>query len=352
MKKSSHIKHVTSDCVASHAPKLHLVKGKCKSWQDKEAIGPDAISDYVGLSCPKEIEPSPSETNSPGKSPEDLKASELAAQTVAQFRIGLINATELRKKYPREYKSWDDMKQRCKGNLEKGIPPIDLNPSFEKFADFLEIVGPRPHQTWSLDRIEPTGSYSPDNVRWASKTTQSRNRTNSISLTYDGVTLHLMEWSERIGVPANTLRIRKRQGWSDEEIIDGKRSAVLPPRHYQKYPRDYWAYTPWPTKHREHMERLFQRYGLPREHRLEFGKRYSQKILAPIMEEIDRCCWPDYHTPTDAEVVRLDAATRQHDVWIEIYRFIMDSWSEQFRNRLYRSRNLPDWVEKELSTYV
>jgi len=43
---------------------------------------------------------------------------------------------------------------------------------------FLADVGRRPTAAHSLDRIDPNGSYRPDNVRWATKTTQSRNTRN------------------------------------------------------------------------------------------------------------------------------------------------------------------------------
>lgn len=43
---------------------------------------------------------------------------------------------------------------------------------------FLADVGRRPSPAHSLDRIDPAGNYCPANVRWATKTTQSRNTRN------------------------------------------------------------------------------------------------------------------------------------------------------------------------------
>lgn len=46
------------------------------------------------------------------------------------------------------------------------------------YKSFLRHVGRRPTPKHSLDRIDPSGHYSPGNVRWADKATQSRNTKN------------------------------------------------------------------------------------------------------------------------------------------------------------------------------
>ena len=330
-------------------PKLRLVKSGGKIESIIGANQPDEISEQVGASHPKEITPTLSETTNSEITPNHLQAIE----DVRQFHEGAINATELRNRHPQTYKNWDDMKQRCRGNPKKGIPPIALDPSFEKFADFLKIVGPRPDPTWSLDRIDPTGPYSLENVRWASKTTQSRNRTNTIYLTAQGTTRPLTEWAEALGVDAGKLRSRKRSGWTDQEIIEGKRSwlensAPLSTTTSQKH----WEYTPWPLENREQMERLYQHYKWSGEHRLKFARRYSETSAARLMEEIERYSWPDYYTPSEEEIAKLNQLTRQHEIWLSIYRYNMAKWSDEFRYALYRQPELPEWVEKKLQAAV
>jgi hypothetical protein len=346
--KSANIRHVPPNDVIRLGPVLRLVQSGVSRCSEAEAFQPGNISDHVGLSHPKEIEPSSSETTKSEKSPAHLKAIE----AVTLLRDGLITATDLRKQYPKEYKNWDDMKQRCKGNPKNGLPPIPLDQVFLKFPDFLEVMGPRPHPTWSLDRVSPTGPYSPDNVRWASKTTQSRNRTNAVYLTYRGVTRLLVEWAEWLDESPAKFRQRERNGWSDEEIIEGHKAVVLYNQSTPQPSRDFWAFTPWPKEHREQLEHFFQCYGLAGEHRLEFAKRYIPDCARKIREHIDQCCWPDYYIPTPAEIENIDKLTREHDRWLLLYRDIMTSLSEEFRTKLYRTRHLPEWVEEKLSAYA
>lgn len=58
--------------------------------------------------------------------------------------------------------------------------------NFEAFETFILSLGEKPDPTYTLDRIKPSGNYEPGNLRWASKTTQSQNRKNSMSLDVEG----------------------------------------------------------------------------------------------------------------------------------------------------------------------
>lgn len=332
----------------SSSPKLYLVKGGGKSGSNIEPNQPNGISDHIGISHPKELTPTSSEITNSEKPLVHLQAIE----DVKLLHAGLITRTELRKRHPDTYKNWDDMKQRCKVDPDTGIQRIALDQSFVMFADFLRIVGPRPEPTWSLDRIDYTGPYSPDNVRWASKETQSRNRSNTIFLTSKGVTRPLVEWAEVLGVDANTLRGRKRAGWTDEEIIDGRRSWSSNSPSLPLTPQKHWAFTPWSPKIQEEMERRYQRHGWSGEHRLRFAERYSQERITQISKEAEMCCWPDHHTPSDAELSKCEELAQQHNIWQSIHRYNTERWSDEHRNMLYRQRELPAWVEKKLSEYA
>jgi hypothetical protein len=283
--KKQHLKPDSHGVIIPPTPKLHLVKGGKKALSAIEANQADAIFEQLGISPPDEMTPDSSKTNNGEKSSEHLQA----IKDVELFRAGKINATELRKRYVSTYTNWSGMKQRCRANPKTGKSPAALHPSLEKFADLLEILGPRPQKSWSIDRIDPTGPYSPDNVRWASKTTQSRNRTNSKFITYKGVRKHQLEWAEIYGVSPDTYRMRRRDGCTDEEIIEGKglRGSSC------NFSRDDWTYTPWPEGNELNWEKQYQRDKHPSECRLHFLRRYAQQRLHAIQEEIELLSIPD-----------------------------------------------------------
>ncbi len=320
--------------------KLHVVKGGSQ---------PPDIFEQVGLSSPNELNQGSSKTIIPEKSPVHRRAIE----DVEKFRAKKINATNLKNLYEDTYTNWKDMKSRCgKVDVKAGTSPIDLHPYFIKFADFLSIVGPRPEPTWSLDRIDPTGPYAPDNVRWASKTTQARNRTNTVTISYEGTDRPLTEWAEIQGVDAATYRQRRRLGWSDEEIIEGKRERAHSTCNTPKLTtsRDPFNYTPWP-KDREYMESLFQRYGRQDEHRLIFMQRFSERMLQEISEEADVLCWPEDYTPTPEEVLENDNLNKRQKYWQEMHTDARKKRSPDHPPCPYRELYLPDWIEMRLAKY-
>lgn len=91
------------------------------------------------------------------------------------------NSTHGKSKTP-EYRAWLNMKKRCYYQKDgmyhryggRGIRVCDrwLN----SFDAFYEDMGPKPSEHHSIDRIDPKKNYTPENCRWASRTTQSRNQ--------------------------------------------------------------------------------------------------------------------------------------------------------------------------------
>lgn len=57
----------------------------------------------------------------------------------------------------------------------------------------------------TLDRIDSSGDYCPENCRWATYEQQIKNRRNTIRLEYDGEEKTLGEISEIVGIDYNTL---------------------------------------------------------------------------------------------------------------------------------------------------
>ena len=275
-----------------------------------------------------------------------------AIRRVAMCLAKEISRTELRQQFRLTYKNWDDMKQRCKVSPNAGKHAPQLHPLFNRFLDFLAIMGPRPYESWSLDRLKPRGPYSPDNLRWADKKTQSRNRTNTIYLVdANGVRRSLVEWAEVLGVAPGTLRSRRAAGWSDEEIICGNRNfgPKLASNTNGGARRDPFIYTPWPYELREVLERSYQRNALSGEHRLSFMKRYSAMRMSEISERAFDLWWPDDYEPSETELILSDALGRKYDQWRKVYRDALNKLEgKAYRHFPYGRVTLPNWVEQVL----
>lgn len=93
---------------------------------------------------------------------------------------------------------------------------------FESFEEFFAAIGPRPAKGWSVDRIDNERHYESGNLRWADKVQQNRNRRNNRLVTFQGETLCLAEWAERLGIHHNTLQRRVALGWPVELALKPK----------------------------------------------------------------------------------------------------------------------------------
>lgn len=84
------------------------------------------------------------------------------------------------------------------------------------FARFFAHIGPKPTAQHSLDRIDGTRGYEPDNVRWVTRTEQNRNRANCY---IDPAILDFINAVAcRTGLHRATLRGRFLRGWALEEL--------------------------------------------------------------------------------------------------------------------------------------
>ena len=92
-------------------------------------------------------------------------------------------------------------------------------PWIHSFHQFLTDVGPRPSDKHSLHRLDNDRSYLPGNVAWVLQKEQTRNRRNTLTLTYNGVTKPVKEWSEETGIPYGALQRRIQLDWTPEQIL-------------------------------------------------------------------------------------------------------------------------------------
>lgn len=126
------------------------------------------------------------------------------------------------------YASWISMLHRCENPQRTkyaahGGRGVTVCRRWHKYENFLADMGPRESTALSIERRDNDKNYTPSNCYWADKKTQARNRRNSSTATHKGKTQTLAAWAEQLGKAHSTLSWRKQQGWSDIEIINGRK---------------------------------------------------------------------------------------------------------------------------------
>lgn len=130
--------------------------------------------------------------------------------------------------YKREYAIYAQARQRCvnpkNGGFHKyGGRGIEFR--FSCFEDFIEAVGFRPTPQHSLDRIDNDGHYEKGNLRWATPSEQAHNTRTNRTLTIDGETKILSDWSRATGESTSNIIARIKRGWCVKCSVYGVRCS-------------------------------------------------------------------------------------------------------------------------------
>lgn len=107
------------------------------------------------------------------------------------------------------YRRWSCMKQRCAKDpkyLTKGIKVCER--WLHSFENFYADMGDPPTPEHTLDRIDGTKGYSPDNCRWATYGEQNRNLSSNVWI--GGSTVS--DIARSTGLSHNAIRYRVAQG--------------------------------------------------------------------------------------------------------------------------------------------
>ena len=135
--------------------------------------------------------------------------------------LAKLTKTQLRRAYPSEAGTHGSRQTSLR---KQGL---EYPPEFKDFGSFLRIVGINPYRGpkgYSLHRIDNNNPmYAPGLVKWASKKEQNNAKGDSVSLTIDGVTKPLTEWAEETNQIADTLRKRRKKGWTHHDVVFGQK---------------------------------------------------------------------------------------------------------------------------------
>lgn len=129
------------------------------------------------------------------------------------------------------YNTHNHMKRRCYIPTEpqysdyggRGIKVCErwLEPNGKGLRNFVADMGER-SDGMTLDRIDNDGDYTPENCRWADRTTQSNNRRINRLITFQGKTLSLSQWAKELDLKRSTLAQRFYvYKWPVERCLSG-----------------------------------------------------------------------------------------------------------------------------------
>jgi hypothetical protein len=121
------------------------------------------------------------------------------------------------------YGVWSTMIQRVTNpNLKcwknYGGRGITVCERWLKFENFLEDMMPTYKKGLCLERKDNDGPYSPENCCWETRSKQNRNKRSARLITFNGITLNLVDWSSRLDLNHVSL-IRRLKSWSLEKAL-------------------------------------------------------------------------------------------------------------------------------------
>ena len=139
--------------------------------------------------------------------------------------------------HSRIYNIWKRMRQRCNlishpaypqyggagikvcaewDNLDNGFINFYNWSLANGYSDELFVSG---RGKYSIDRIDGTKGYSPDNCRWATAVEQNFNRKTNNWVMLNGETKSIYQWIRQIGISRHFVYSRIRSGLSAEEAL-------------------------------------------------------------------------------------------------------------------------------------
>lgn len=122
-----------------------------------------------------------------------------------------------------EYSTWLSLRARCLNPAHVayeryGGSGITVCERWNDFQNFYKDMGPRPGGT-SIDRIDSSKGYFPENCRWATASVQRLNRRPGITVEINGEVLTLQNIAARTGLTYGAIHRRYNKGYRGDELL-------------------------------------------------------------------------------------------------------------------------------------
>lgn len=179
--------------------------------------------------------------------------------------------------HSRIYREWSGMKSRCYCKSHNkyyryGGSGIKVCKEWMDFIPFYEwAISNGYKDNLTLDRINYSRNYEPDNCRWVDYTVQNNNRRMNVSVEINGVTKTVTQWSREYGISPITVFARIKKGWNHIDAI------TIPSNGYNgkaiRIGNEVKSISKWAEK-----------YNIPRSliySRLKRGFSYEEAITTP-----------------------------------------------------------------------
>lgn len=159
-----------------------------------------------------------------------------ATVSAGNLKSGLVRSCGCLKSVPhnkthgesqtRLYRHWISMVRRCtKPNTEaykwygaRGIKVCREWMTFEGFKAW--VMNTRPDESYTVERIDVNGDYSPENCKWIPMSEQANNRTTCVIIEHNGETKNLTEWCAELNLSYKLVHNRiTKLHWSFEKAI-------------------------------------------------------------------------------------------------------------------------------------
>lgn len=118
------------------------------------------------------------------------------------------------------YKAWGFMK--TKGNYDMRWE-IFNNFYTDMYREYLDLASNNDESRICLGTIDMSKEKSKSNTRWMTRVERNRTRKNIPIYKYNGESMNLYDWSDRLGLSKGSLESRIRKGWSNEQALSKKK---------------------------------------------------------------------------------------------------------------------------------